>query len=115
MSQQLIKDVTQEYLRNDIPEFRPGDTLEVGIKIKEGNRERIQIFEGLCIKRQGGGVGETFTVRKISYGVGVEKTFLLHSPVIDKINVKRRGKVRRAHLGYIRGLSAKQSRIKEKR
>ena len=115
MSQQLIKDVTQEYLRNDIPEFRPGDTLEVGIKIKEGNRERIQIFEGLCIKRQGGGVGETFTVRKISYGVGVEKTFLLHSPVIDKINVKRRGKVRRAHLGYIRGLSDKQSRIKEKR
>ncbi len=92
MSQQLIKDVTQEYLRNDIPEFRPGDTLEVGIKIKEGNRERIQIFEGLCIKRQGGGVGETFTVRKISYGVGVEKTFLLHSPVIDKINVKRRVK-----------------------
>ncbi|MDY0024197.1 MAG: 50S ribosomal protein L19, partial [Candidatus Izemoplasmatales bacterium] len=74
MSQQLINDITQEFLRNDIPEFRPGDTLEVGIKIKEGNRERIQIFEGLCIKRQGGGVSETFTVRKISYGVGVEKT-----------------------------------------
>ncbi|MBI9010365.1 MAG: 50S ribosomal protein L19 [Tenericutes bacterium] len=115
MSQQLIKDVTQDYLRKDIPEFRPGDTVVVSIKIKEGNRERIQVFEGLCIKRQNGGVGETYTVRKISYGVGVEKTFLVNSPVVDKIEVKRRGKVRRAHLGYIRGLSAKASRIKEKR
>ncbi|OQX94038.1 MAG: 50S ribosomal protein L19 [Tenericutes bacterium 4572_104] len=115
MSQQLLKEVSQEYMRKDIPEFRPGDTLQVHIKIKEGNRERIQIFEGLCIKRQNGGVGETYTVRKISYGVGVEKTFLLHSPMIDKIVVKRRGKVRRAHLGYIRGLSAKASRIKERR
>jgi large subunit ribosomal protein L19 len=115
MSQQLLKEVSQDYMRNDIPEFRPGDTLEVSIKIKEGNRERIQVFEGLCIKRQNGGVGETYTVRKISYGVGVEKTFLLHSPMIEKIQVKRRGKVRRAHLGYIRGLSAKASRIKEKR
>ena len=115
MSQQMIKELTQEYIRNDIPEFRPGDTLQVHIKIKEGNRERIQIFEGLCIKRQNGGVGETYTVRKISYGVGVEKTFLLHSPMIDKIVVKRRGKVRRAYLGYIRGLSAKASRIKERR
>lgn len=115
MSQQLIKDVTQEYLRSDIPEFRPGDTLTVSIKIKEGDRERIQIFEGLCIKRQNGGVGETYTVRKISYGVGVEKTFLVNSPMVAKIEVKRRGKVRRAHLGYIRGLSAKASRIKERR
>lgn len=115
MSQQLLKEVSQDYMRNDIPEFRPGDTLQVSIKIKEGNRERIQVFEGLCIKRQNGGVGETYTVRKISYGVGVEKTFLLHSPMIEKIEVKRRGKVRRAHLGYIRGLSAKASRIKEKR
>jgi len=115
MSQQLINDITKEYLRDDIPEFRPGDTLQVSIKIKEGNRERIQIFEGLCIKRQNGGVGETYTVRKISYGVGVEKTFLVNSPMVDKIEVKRRGKVRRAHLGYIRGLSAKASRIKEKR
>jgi len=115
MSQQLIKSITEEYIRKDIPEFRPGDTLQVALKIKEGNRERIQVFEGLCIKRQGGGVGETFTVRKISYGIGVEKTFLLNSPVIDSITVKRRGKVRRAHLGYIRGLSAKASRIKEKR
>ncbi len=115
MSQQLINDITKEYLRDDIPEFRPGDTLQVSIKIKEGNRERIQVFEGLCIKRQNGGVGETYTVRKISYGVGVEKTFLVNSPMVDKIEVKRRGKVRRAHLGYIRGLSAKASRIKEKR
>jgi len=115
MSQQLLKEVSQDYMRNDLPEFRPGDTLQVSIKIKEGNRERIQVFEGLCIKRQNGGVGETYTVRKISYGVGVEKTFLLHSPMIEKIEVKRRGKVRRAHLGYIRGLSAKASRIKEKR
>ncbi|MBN2541186.1 MAG: 50S ribosomal protein L19 [Bacilli bacterium] len=115
MSQQLLKEVTQEYIRDDIPEFRPGDTLQVSIKIKEGNRERVQVFEGLCIKRQNGGVGETYTVRKISYGVGVEKTFLLHSPMIEKIVVKRRGKVRRAHLGYIRGLSAKASRIKERR
>ncbi len=115
MSQQLLKEVTQEFIRDDIPEFRPGDTLQVSIKIKEGNRERVQVFEGLCIKRQNGGVGETYTVRKISYGVGVEKTFLLHSPMIEKIEVKRRGKVRRAHLGYIRGLSAKASRIKERR
>jgi large subunit ribosomal protein L19 len=115
MSQQLINDITKEYLRDDVPEFRAGDTLEVAIKIVEGNRERIQVFEGLCIKKQGGGVSETFTVRKISYGVGIEKTFLLHSPVIDHINVKRRGKVRRAYLGYIRGLSTKKARIKERR
>jgi large subunit ribosomal protein L19 len=115
MSQQLIKELTQEYIRDDIPEFRAGDTLEVHIKIIEGNRERVQVFEGLCIKRQNGGVGATYTVRKISYGVGVEKTFLLNSPIIEKIVVKRRGKVRRAYLSYIRGLSAKASRIKEKR
>ena len=115
MSQQLINDITKEYLRTDVPEFRPGDTLKVSIKIKEGSRERIQVFEGLCIKRQNGGVGETYTVRKISYGVGVEKTFLVNSPMVEKIEVKRRGKVRRAHLGYIRGLSAKASRIKERR
>lgn len=115
MSQQLIKDITQEYLKQDLPEFRAGDTLAVSIKIKEGNRERVQVFEGLCIKKQGGGVSETFTVRKISYGVGIEKTFLVHSPVIEKIEVKRRGKVRRAYLSYIRGLSTKKARIKERR
>ncbi len=115
MSQQIINMVTSEFIRKDIPDFRPGDTLKVSVKIKEGNRERIQVFEGLCIKRQGGGVSETFTVRKISYGIGVERTFPINSPVIEKIDVARRGKVRRAHLGYIRGLSAKASRIKEKR
>lgn len=115
MSQQLINDITQEYLKKDLPEFRAGDTLAVSIKIKEGDRERVQVFEGLCIKKQGGGVSETFTVRKISYGVGIEKTFLVHSPVLENIQVKRRGKVRRAYLGYIRGLSAKKARIKERR
>jgi len=115
MSQQLINEVTKEFIKNDIPSFRAGDTVKVSVKIKEGNRERIQAFEGLCIKKQGGGVSETFTVRKISYGVGVERTFPIHSPIIDKIEVVRFGKVRRAYLGYIRGLSAKASRIKERR
>lgn len=115
MSQQIIDQVTQEFIKSDLPVFRPGDTVKVSVKIKEGNRERIQIFEGLCLKKQGGGVSETFTVRKISYGIGVERTFAVHSPVIEKIEVARRGKVRRAHLGYIRGLSAKASRIKERR
>lgn len=115
MSQQIMNLVTQEFLKSDIPSFRPGDTVKVSVKIKEGNRERIQAFEGLVIKRQGGGVSETFTVRKISYGVGVERTFPVNAPTIEKIEVLRLGKVRRAHLGYIRGLSAKASRIKEKR
>ncbi len=115
MSQQIINQVTESFIKNDIPEFRPGDNVKVSVKIKEGNRERIQAFEGLCMKRQGGGVSETFTVRKMSYGVGVERTFPLHSPLIEKIEVTRRGKVRRANLGYIRGLSAKAARIKERR
>ena len=115
MSQQLLHDVTQEHLRQDVPEFRAGDNVKVAVRIKEGSRERVQIFEGLVIKKQGGGVSETFTVRKISYGVGIERTFPLHSPSIDSITVSRRGKVRRAKLHYIRGLSAKQSRIKERR
>ncbi len=115
MSQQLLQSVTESHLRQDVPEFRAGDNVKVAVRIKEGNRERIQIFEGLVIKKQGGGVSETFTVRKISYGVGIERTFPLHSPSIDSITVSRRGKVRRAKLHYIRGLSAKQSRIKERR
>lgn len=115
MSQQIINQVTEQFIKNDIPQFRPGDNVKVSVKIKEGSRERIQAFEGLCIKRQGGGVSETFTVRKMSYGIGVERTFPLHSPLIDKIEVTRRGLVRRANLGYIRGLSAKAARIKEKR
>ena len=93
--------------------FRPGDTLKVHVKVIEGTRERIQLFEGVVIKRQGGGISETFTVRKISYGVGVERTFPLHSPKIDKIEVARRGKVRRAKLYYLRDLRGKAARIKE--
>ncbi|HHU56088.1 MAG TPA: 50S ribosomal protein L19 [Acholeplasmataceae bacterium] len=115
MSQELIRAVTEEYLRKDIPEFRPGDTVRVHVKIREGNRERIQVFEGLVIKRRGGGISETFTVRKISYGIGVERTFPVHTPNIAQIEVVRLGKVRRAKLNYIRHLSAKAARIKERR
>ena len=114
MSQQLISDITKEYMRNDVPEFRPGDTVKVFVKIKEGDKERVQLFEGLVIKRRGGGISETFTVRKISYGVGVERTFPVNAPIIDKIQVVRKGKVRRAKLNYIRTLSAKAARIKER-
>ncbi|HNZ77270.1 MAG TPA: 50S ribosomal protein L19 [Bacilli bacterium] len=114
MSQQLLDAITKEYLKKDIPDFRPGDNVKVHIKITEGNRERVQIFEGLVIKRRGGGVSETFTVRKNSYGVGVEKTFPIHTPTVNKIEVVRRGKVRRAKLNYIRTLSAKAARIKER-
>lgn len=111
--QALIAEITKSYMK-DVPEFNAGDTVKVYVKIKEGNRERLQLFEGLVIKKQGGGVSETFTVRKISYGIGVERTFPVHSPSIDRIEVARKGKVRRAKLHYIRTLSAKASRIKEK-
>ncbi|HHV33351.1 MAG TPA: 50S ribosomal protein L19 [Acholeplasma sp.] len=112
--QELIRELTETYLK-EIPEFKAGDSVKVHVKIREGTRERIQIFEGLVIKRQGGGISETFTVRKVSYGVGVERTFPVHSPVIDRIEVTRVGKVRRAKLHYIRNLSTKASRITEKR
>ncbi len=115
MSQQLINEITKEYMKNDVPEFRPGDTVKVFVKIKEGDKERIQLFEGLVIKRRGGGISETFTVRKNSYGVGVERTFPVHAPIISKIEVVRKGKVRRAKLNYIRTLSAKAARIKERK
>jgi len=115
MSQQLMNDITKEHQKQDVPSFRAGDTVKVLVKIKEGNRERIQVFEGLVIQRQGGGIGETFTVRKVSYGIGVERTFPVHSPLVDEIKIVRRGKVRRAKLFYIRGLSAKKARIKERR
>ena len=115
MSQQLIREITAAYMKNDLPEFRPGDTVKVYVKIKEGDRERIQLFEGLVIKKRGGGISETFTVRKISNGVGVERTFPVHAPNVDKIDVVRKGKVRRAKLNYIRKLSAKAARIKERR
>ncbi len=113
--QKLIEAVTKDQLRTDHPDFRPGDTVEVHVKVVEGSRERIQIFEGVVIKRQNGGISETFTVRKVSYGVGVERTFPLHSPRIDKIVVTRRGKVRRAKLYYLSSLRGKAARIKERR
>ena len=109
----LIEAVTQSQLRTDLPSFRPGDTLRVHVRIIEGTRERIQVFEGVVIKRRGGCISETFTVRKISSGVGVERTFQLHTPKIEKIEVKRRGKVRRAKLYYLRELRGKAARIKE--
>ncbi|ABQ49099.1 50S ribosomal protein L19 [Staphylococcus aureus M1423] len=109
----LIEAVTKSQLRTDLPSFRPGDTLRVHVRIIEGTRERIQVFEGIVIKRRGGGVSETFTVRKISSGVGVERTFPLHTPKIEKIEVKRRGKVRRAKLYYLRSLRGKAARIQE--
>ncbi len=115
MSQQLIDAITKEYMKTDVPEFRPGDTVKVSVRIKEGDKERIQVFEGLVIKRRGGGISETFTVRKNSFGVGVERTFPVHAPIIAKIDVVRKGKVRRAKLNYIRTLSAKAARIKERR
>ena len=102
-------------LRSDVPDFRPGDTLKVNVKVVEGTRSRIQVFQGVVIRRSGGGVRETFTVRKISFGVGVERTFPLHSPIIDKIEVMTRGDVRRAKLYYLRSLRGKAAKIKEKR
>jgi len=110
----VINEIEASVMRNDLPDFRSGDTVAVHYKIKEGERERIQIFEGVVIAKKGGGASETFIVRKVSYGVGVERIFPLHSPLIDKIDVKRKGKVRRAKLYYLRGLSKKASRIKER-
>ncbi|HZG61113.1 MAG TPA: 50S ribosomal protein L19 [Anoxybacillus sp.] len=109
----LIQEITKEQLRTDLPEFRPGDTVRVHVKVVEGNRERIQVFEGVVIKRRGAGISETFTVRKVSYGVGVERTFPVHTPKIAKLEVVRRGKVRRAKLYYLRQLRGKAARIKE--
>ncbi|HSV64557.1 MAG TPA: 50S ribosomal protein L19 [Mycobacteriales bacterium] len=102
-------------LRSDIPAFRPGDTLKVHVRVVEGSRERIQVFQGVVIRRQGGGVRETFTVRKVSFGVGVERTFPVHTPIIGKIEVVTRGDVRRAKLYYLRDLRGKAAKIKEKR
>jgi len=109
----LLQTIAQENLRQDIPAFKAGDTLKVYVKVIEGSRERVQLFEGVVIKRRGGGISETFTVRKISYGVGVERTFPINSPKIEKIEVARRGKVRRAKLYYLRELHGKAARIKE--
>lgn len=110
----VILELEKSMMRSDLPDFRSGDTVAVHYKIKEGDRERIQIFEGVVIAKKGGGVRETFIVRKVSYGVGVERIFPLHSPLIDKIDIKKKGKVRKAKLYYLRGRSKKASRIKER-
>ena len=109
----VIRQIEQAQMRKDLPDFGPGDTVRVFFKVIEGGRERVQPFDGVVIRRQNGGLRETFTVRRISYSVGVERTFPLHSPRIEKIQVLRRGKVRRAKLFYLRGLSGKAARIRE--
>ena len=109
----IIKSIEHEQLKNKIPDLKVGNTVRVHVKIKEGNKERLQVFEGIIIKKQGGGVNSTFTVRKISYGVGVEKTFLIHSPLVEKVEVVRVGKARRAKLYYLRERTGKASKTKE--
>ncbi|WP_326636772.1 50S ribosomal protein L19 [Streptosporangium sp. NBC_01755] len=111
----LISELEKSALRTDIPNFRPGDTLEVHVRVIEGSRSRVQVFKGFVLRRQGGGARETFTVRKVSYSVGVERTFPVHSPVIEKIVLVTRGDVRRAKLYYMRDLRGKAARIREKR
>ena len=115
MSSQIIKDYEASQLRKDTPDFRPGDTVRVSVKITEGDKERIQDFEGVCIRRLNDGLRETFTVRRVRYGVGMERIFPLHSPKVDKIQVTRRGKVRRAKLYYLRELRGKKARIIERK
>lgn len=110
----ILDSVAQDYLKKEIPAFNVGDTVRVHVKIKEGNRERIQVFEGFVLKRQNGGIAETFTVRRIASGVGVEKTFPLHSPWVEKIEVIKKGQVRRARLHYMRGRTGKAAKIKSK-
>lgn len=110
-----IQAVEEQYLRTDLPAFDPGDTVRVQVKVVEGEKERLQAFEGICIRKRGGGLGATFTVRKVTYGVGVERTFPIHSPSIAAIEVMRKGLVRRAKLYYLRKLRGKAARIKEKR
>ena len=110
-----LKALEQEELRSDIPDFSPGDTVRVSVRVREGEKERLQAFEGVCIGRRGGGARETFTVRKVSSGIGVERIFPLHSPNLAEIQVVRRGRVRRAKLYYLRKLSGKAARIRERR
>ncbi|GLC32726.1 50S ribosomal protein L19 [Clostridium omnivorum] len=109
----IIKAIEAEQIRTDLPNFNVGDTVKVHVKVKEGNRERIQMFEGTVIKRQNGGLRETFTVRRVAYGVGVERTFPVNAPIIDKLEVTRRGKVRRAKLFYLRNRVGKAAKVKE--
>jgi large subunit ribosomal protein L19 len=111
----IIKMVEQDYLKTEIPPFRPGDSVKVYVKVVEGSRERTQVFEGTVIRKRGAGLGATFTVRRISYGVGVERTFPLHSPRLDKIEIMRRGRIRRARLYYLRDRVGKAARIKERK
>jgi large subunit ribosomal protein L19 len=111
----IMHEAQKEQLRDDIPDFAPGDTLRVNVRVREGDKERIQAFEGVCIARKGGGVSETFTVRKVSGGIGVERVFPVHAPVVESLEVLRRGRVRRAKLYYLRALRGKKSRIREKR
>jgi large subunit ribosomal protein L19 len=110
----VLQEVTRDQLRADLPDFAPGDTMRVNVRVREGDKERIQAFEGVCIARKGGGVSETFTVRKISSGIGVERVFPLHSPSLESVTVVRRGRVRRAKLYYLRALRGKAARIKER-
>ena len=111
---EIIRAIESEQLKKDLPKFNVGDTLRVMVKVVEGERERLQAFEGICIAKRNGGIRETFTVRRVSYGISVERTFPLHSPRLDKITVLRRGKVRRAKLYYLRNLSGKAAKIKER-
>jgi len=115
MGANVLDTIERDFMRTDIPAFRPGDTVKVHVKIREGEKERIQVFEGVVIRRRRGGVRASFTVRKVSYGVGVERVFPLHSPKIDKIEVLRRGRVRRSRLYYLRDRVGKAARIPEKR
>ena len=111
----VFTETQQEYLRTDVPDFRAGDTVRVNVRVREGDKERIQAFEGICIARKNGGISETFTVRKISGGVGVERVFPLHSPMFASVELVRQGRVRRAKLYYLRNLRGKAARIKERR
>ena len=111
----VLNELDNASKRDDIPAFRPGDTVKVHVKVVEGNRSRVQVFQGVVIRRQGGGLQETFTVRKVSFGVGVERTFPLHTPIVEKVEVVTRGDVRRAKLYYLRELRGKAAKIKEKR
>lgn len=111
----VMQEVTRQQMRDDLPAFNPGDTIRVNVRVREGDKERLQAFEGVCIARKGGGVSETFTVRKISGGIGVERVFPLHSPSVESIKLVRQGRVRRAKLYYLRALRGKKARIREKR
>ena len=111
----ILRELDSEGLRDDLPDFAPGDTIRVLYRVREGQKERIQVFEGVCISRRGGGMGETFTVRKLSSGIGVERVFPYHAPTVGGVEVVRRGRVRRAKLYYLRGLRGKAARIREKR